>query len=353
MCTVKWDRNKIPRERPRGRAWCERCTRVRRPRLRAPPHPSRSYRVRQRSREPSWLPRLPRSKGPRQTGKSKAARAHRRQRRAQNSPKSSRGGEARQVPPLHRSRCDWLCPPSLSLPWAGRRRGPGGKGRDWGGWAASRALSPGEGVTGSAHASAGRAQPARGRKSSEARRAVSRHRRCCRSSGPHPPQCPPPSAAPAPAVSRFTEGAPHPSPVPVVRAMAPRKNAKGGGGNSSSSSGSSSGGSSSPGAGTSGGSSSPGARRGQRSAEAGVWGRDAGWPRRLALRFHLPGSRRASPSSSASLLLLARGGGRARWARRADREPGRSWVRGLGLVAPRSPFQADPSPAGRSPEGDY
>lgn len=133
MCTVKWDRNKIPRERPRGRAWCERCTRVRRPRLRAPPHPSRSYRVRQRSREPSWLPRLPRSKGPRQTGKSKAARAHRRQRRAQNSPKSSRGGEARQVPPLHRSRCDWLCPPSLSLPWAGRRRGPGGKGRDWGG----------------------------------------------------------------------------------------------------------------------------------------------------------------------------------------------------------------------------
>ena len=316
----------------RPRAGCERSTRVRRPRLLAPPHPSRSYRVRQRSREPSWLPRLPRSKGPRQPGKSKAARAHRRLRRSRTAPSLQGAGKHGRVPPFRRSRCDWLSPPSLSLPEAGRRRGSGGKGRDRGG-PVSRALSPGEGVTGSAHASAGRAQPARGRKSSEARRAVPRPRRSCRSGGPHPLQRRPPSAAPAPLVSRPTEGAPHPSPVSVVRAMAPRKNAKGGGGGNSSSGSSSSSsgsGSGSPGAGTSGGSSSsPGARRGQRRrAGEGEWGPLGGGARAAGAAVPVP----RIPPCISSILRVAPPFGAGRRPRSVGR---RADPRGRAELGPR------------------
>lgn len=76
-------------------------------------------------------------------------------------------------------------------------------------------------------------------------------------------QEPRPSPAAAPALPT-PGGSPPPLLAPAVRAMAPRKNAKGGGGNSSSSS------SGSPTGCTSGGSSSPGARRGQRRSGAGV-----------------------------------------------------------------------------------
>lgn len=119
-------------------------------------------------------------------------------------------------------------------------------------------------------------------------------------------QEPRPSPAAAPALPT-PGGSPPPLPAPAVRAMAPRKNAKGGGGNSSSSS------SGSPTGCTSGGSSSPGARRGQRRSGAGV--RVA---RRMGLRcgggVGSAGPPPQIPPSASSILLRARGGGRARWA---------------------------------------
>lgn len=67
--------------------------------------------------------------------------------------------------------------------WRGGGVQPGrGVASSWSG-ARSRA---GRVDTGSARARAGRAQEARGRKSSEALRAVLRHPRRCRSRGPHP-----------------------------------------------------------------------------------------------------------------------------------------------------------------------
>lgn len=118
----------------------------------------------------------------------------------QNSPKSVGGGGARPGSvPLRGA----LVIGFMSRHSAFRGRGGGGaqarRGEASGGRAARSRV--GRAVTGSAHARVGRAQEARGPKSSEALRAVPRHPRGCRSRSSHPLQRPPQSARPAPPAS--------------------------------------------------------------------------------------------------------------------------------------------------------
>lgn len=295
--------NKIPRERPRGRALRADAAHV----AAGPapvPAPSRSCGVLQRSREPSRLPRLPRSKGPGQAGKQKPFRAHRRLRGATTA-QSLRGAENRgRVLPLTEALVIGPGPRHSAL----RGRGGGGAGAGLGregAWTrgpAGRALSPPTGVAGSALARTGRAQPARGRKSSEARREVRGTGAAVGVAASTPAAAPAaasdPQRSPRPPRLPRSEGVRHPPPAPAVRAMAPRKNAKGGGGgNSSSSSGSGS---------SSGGSSSPGARRGQRRSGrgSGAVSRGSGAGGRDPTRGWGPGGARCAPISPGPAVRL-------------------------------------------------
>lgn len=182
-----------------------------------------------------------------------------------------------------------------------RRGGEGGLHREgaWPGSGKARALV----YRGSHrfHARQGRARAAgKWGESSEARRAVQRYGSCCRRFGPHPLQPPPQSAARRPACHR-TVGARSSLLLQRCaqwpRARTPRAAAA----------------TAVPAAAAA---AAPGPAEVRGDPGRG-WGR--GWGRRRARRASLSASHRASPASSASFLLLARGGGRAGWAWRAGR----------------------------------
>lgn len=224
--------NKIPRERPRGRALRADAAHV----AAGPapvPAPSRSCGVLQRSREPSRLPRLPRSKGPGQAGKQKPFRAHRRLRGATTAQSLRGGGEPRQSATPHRGPCDRPRAASLSPPWAGRGRGGGGarpgRGMDErAGW--PRALASDRSRRFGAREDRARAAGTRAKVLRGAARGP-RHRRCCKSRGQHPrcsARCRQRSpAVPAPPAPPTLRGRPPPPACPSSARDGPTQECQG------------------------------------------------------------------------------------------------------------------------------
>lgn len=220
--------NKIPRERPRGRAHRADAAHV----AAGPapvPAPSRSCGVLQRSREPSRLPRLPRSKGPGQAGKQKPFRAHRRLRGATTA-QSLRGAENRgRVLPLTEALVIGPGPRHSALRGRGGGGARPGRGMDErAGW--PRALASDRSRRFGAREDRARAAGTRAKVLRGAARGP-RHRRCCRSRGQHPrcsARCRQRSpAVPAPPAPPTLRGRPPPPACPSSARDGPTQECQG------------------------------------------------------------------------------------------------------------------------------